>query len=155
MPTFTFTLTRDATESVSVEITAASIEEAHDMALENPPSDGWEIDDNAHDPYLPDPHDYFVEGDEPDIEKMTPAELRKHDEARADENEEIAANAVTLSDKNRDFLAKLLYRLNHDLDCDGDLIIGGIMDDPAVNDVTRLRDALTEILGDSEGVKAW
>jgi len=58
MPKFEFTLTRDVTESVTVEIEADTIEEAQARALEHPPVGGWSLDDNEHDAYLPDPDDY-------------------------------------------------------------------------------------------------
>jgi hypothetical protein len=59
MPKYAFTLTRDVTESVRVEINAKSIEDAHEQALMNPPKAGWEMDDNTpQDPYLPDKEDY-------------------------------------------------------------------------------------------------
>jgi hypothetical protein len=56
---FRFTLTRDVTESTTVTIDANSIEEAHAKALENPPTEGWAVDDNPpNDAYLPDPSDF-------------------------------------------------------------------------------------------------
>lgn len=61
MKNFTFTLTREATESVRVIRTAPTIEEAHLLALTNPPFSGWRVDDNVpQDPYIPDPDDYRV-----------------------------------------------------------------------------------------------
>ena len=59
MPKFRFTLTRDLTQSVSVEVEGDDIEQAQQAALTNPPQSGWEIDDNPpQDAYLPDPDDF-------------------------------------------------------------------------------------------------
>jgi len=62
MPKFSFTLTRDLTESVRVQIEADSLDEAHEAALLDPPKSGWETDDNPPQrPYLPDPDDFEKE----------------------------------------------------------------------------------------------
>lgn len=59
MQEFTFTVTRDITESTRVVIEASSIQAAHQLALTQPPSTGWTIDDNYPSPaYIPDPDDY-------------------------------------------------------------------------------------------------
>jgi hypothetical protein len=63
MPRFTFTVTRDITESATVTIEAASIKEAHDKALKNHTAiTGWENDEgNNPEPYIPDEDDYKEE----------------------------------------------------------------------------------------------
>jgi len=60
MPRFKFTITRDITESAVVVIEAASIEEAHDKAIEDHTAiTGWENDEgNNPEPYIPDPDDF-------------------------------------------------------------------------------------------------
>ncbi len=58
MPKYTFTVTRDITESTTVTVEADSISEAHAEALVMD-IDGWEVDDNpGGNPYIPDPSDY-------------------------------------------------------------------------------------------------
>lgn len=75
MPKYSFTLTRDTTESVSVTIEADTAEEAFQKALENPPVEGWEPDDNTpQDPYLPDPDD---------VEEILPPPLQTFTVTRA------------------------------------------------------------------------
>ncbi len=60
MNKYTFTVTRDITESTRVTVKADSIGEAHAEAIGgNMDLDGWEVDDNpGGDPYIPDPSDY-------------------------------------------------------------------------------------------------
>lgn len=62
MNRYTFTITRDVTESAVVSIEAQSLEQAHMEALNNTPCLEWEFDEmSADQPYLPDPDDYCVE----------------------------------------------------------------------------------------------
>lgn len=59
MTLYKFTITRDVTESVTVTVSADSIEDAHARAIANPPVTGWTLDDNdGGDAYIPDPDDY-------------------------------------------------------------------------------------------------
>jgi hypothetical protein len=60
---FTFTITRDITESVVVTIEAPSIKEAHKKALETHTTiTGWENDEgNNPEAYIPDEDDYKEE----------------------------------------------------------------------------------------------
>jgi hypothetical protein len=64
MNKYTFTVTRDITESTRVTVKADNIGEAHCEAI-TMDLDGWEVDDNpgqsgiaAGAPYIPDPSDY-------------------------------------------------------------------------------------------------
>lgn len=66
MARFTFTVTRDVTESCSVTVEANSIEEAHDrIRIEDTEAAAtctdWELDDNSNQLYIPDEDDYTVE----------------------------------------------------------------------------------------------
>jgi hypothetical protein len=62
MNRYTFTITRDVTESAVVSIEAENLEEAHMEALCKTPSLEWELDEMSYDdPYLPDPDDYSIE----------------------------------------------------------------------------------------------
>lgn len=67
MPKYTFTVTRDITESTTVTVEADSIDEAHAEALVmDLDGQDWELDDccSGGDPYIPDPSDYDTELEE-------------------------------------------------------------------------------------------
>lgn len=63
MPRFTFTITRDITESTTVTVEAPSIEAAHDYAVRNHTTfTGWQNDEgNNPEAYIPDEDDYKEE----------------------------------------------------------------------------------------------
>lgn len=63
MPAYEFALAREATESARVLVFAASIEEAQELALNDPHNfliTAFETDDGYGPVYLPDPNDYEV-----------------------------------------------------------------------------------------------
>jgi hypothetical protein len=64
MPHFTFTVTRETTESVTVTVEADSIKEAHRKALATQYGiRGWAYDEGNHprEAYIPDEDDYKEE----------------------------------------------------------------------------------------------
>ena len=64
MPLFKFTVTRNITESATIEVDAPTIEEAHQEGLRKTNAfevEGWETDDSVNgDAYIPDPSDYTI-----------------------------------------------------------------------------------------------
>ena len=62
MARFKFTVTRNITESATIEVDAPTIEEAHQEGLRKANAfevEGWETDDTiSGDAYLPDPSDF-------------------------------------------------------------------------------------------------
>jgi hypothetical protein len=56
MSKFTFFVTRDITESAQVDIEAATIEEAHEVALH----ENWQTDDYVGKCYIPDTAEFAI-----------------------------------------------------------------------------------------------
>ena len=64
MPRFKFFVTRNITESATVEVDAPTIEDAHEEGLRKANAfevEGWETDDNVNgDAYIPDPDSFEI-----------------------------------------------------------------------------------------------
>jgi hypothetical protein len=77
MNRYTFTITRDATESAVVSIVAESLDDAQMEALRNAPDTKWALDEGnfPQKSYLPDPDDYSVKALGDGVGKASPRDL--------------------------------------------------------------------------------